>query len=713
MPTSATATNRLRRIFRNLCRILDRQMSIPVPSTSKPLDNSRCLPCIASSLLILAFVALCVFTYLQANHSPVDDSSPIPRTFDSYYLTTPDTNATLRLILVVPPFTNSSLQPGVSPPVTTPYNAPALTHLLASLRDAEYDEYHPSLRIVMTPCNIATYAVVSTYTWPHGTLTLENGTTSGLFERVISAWMPARGARDAVALIDASRSPPFSTQWYRYVTSVRLRHGGRADIAGYGIEPVWLHKEPVPAADSGEDPDVFLYTVTPYIGTFIPASADTWRAFTRWFFAQRADWFLWPHVFAAKDRNDAAWSTFHGTARADWTLWFSRFCALHGMYTMYPRHTAPSKLQSGLRTAVARFALDGHVVRDDAASRIDAANVDRIVALGRKHGGTVSLTVINKAFLETAQSWLCNVDTAGIRPPGVVWITTDDDAYNGLKQVPDSYAVRMSEMRGGGKTGTSYGTPGYWLLMLERTSLIRDILERGVGVFAFETDQVWLRDPVPFVHRVVHGGDEVDIVGTLDTRHEIGGNFLYLNPTLATRRVWREVYRRFEHAYNAHGMGRHSAHFRRYMENDQSTLTKLVLFDERFKSRNPIVFRTLDTELFVDGRWYDDSHAYYKSARSRSPIMINNNFLIGIEKKKTRLQHHGHWFFKVKTCDEERVHRAIRENESRGVKAGLETVMDDGANQVAKEGRRPKRLEGVDVEANLKEVIIAVQKELG
>lgn len=70
--------------------------------------------------------------------------------------------------------------------------------------------------------------------------------------------------------------------------------------------------------------------------------------------------------------------------------------------------------------------------------------------------------------------------------------------------------------------------------MLERTRLVRDFLDNGVAVFAFETDQVWLRDPLPFVQRIGYSADEGDIVGTLDTLHEIGGNSLFLNPTLAS-----------------------------------------------------------------------------------------------------------------------------------------------------------------------------------
>lgn len=417
---------------------------------------------------------------------------------------------------------------------------------------------------------------------------------------------------------------------------------------------------------------------------------------------RRGEWFLWPAVVAAKDKDDSTWDKYRGTARAHWTLWFSRFCAEYKLYTAYPtsQSLASFAANPASTSTVQRFAFDGDLVsRKDI---ISDENLERIVSLGQKQGGSVSMTIVNDAFLETAHSWICNVDVAGIRPPGVVWITTDDIAYNSLKEVNDSYAIRMSEFQGGqSKTGTSYGSPGYWLLMLERTQLILSILERGIGVFAFETDQIWLRDPVPFVHRLVNSGDEVDVVGTLDTRHEIGGNFLYLNPTLATRRLWREVCKRFASAYKAKKMERHTAEYKRYMENDQSILTKLVLLDEGFKSRNGVVFRALDTELFVDGRWYPRAKKFYTSEKSKSPILINNNFVIGIGKKKDRAKANKHWFVTEKGCDVEAVKRAVRENEERG-----SIRMKDGSVP-----KTASRIEGSDIEANFGEAVVAMQLE--
>lgn len=718
MSLTSPPINRLRRITRNLSRIL---------SSKSTYQSQRFRQCLIFVLLLVPFLlvlyTLSRFRYLPSllgTHRP----QVVPRSFDASTLQRSLSRLPpLRIIVVVAPFTPS--EPNANNSTTPHYDEHSLVVLMTSLRLAQYDGTAVDLHVILAPhAQLASfehvYHLVSSLEWPHGALSIANATTGGLFEHVLSAWTPTRGMSDAAVLVEASRTAPFTSNWYRYATTARIRYARRADVAAFALQPASRTSVLGMAAETRADvdQDVLFHTGAAHIGVLLPASVDVWRAFQRWFVAQRADWFLWPDVLAAKDKKDAAWNSYRGTVRAHWTLWFSRFCALHGLYTVYPRQMDPLPLlvnasKSGAQHHVVKLAFDGSVVPSngaaDGSSLIDAGNVDQIVQLGYNHNGMVSLTVVNEAFLETAQSWICNVDTAGIRPPGIVWITTDDVAYEALRKVRGSYAVRMSEMKGG-STGTSYGTPGYWLMMLERTFLIRDLVDRGVAVFAFETDQVWMRDPVAFVNRLVHNGDEVDMVGTLDTRHEIGGNFLFLQPTLATRRVWHEVCRRFLKAYRAHRMSRRSARSRKYLENDQSSLTKLVLFDEAFKSRNPVVFRALDTELFVDGRWYDGKRQFYRSAKSRSPIMINNNFLVGIDNKKKRLLEHGHWFVRDGRCAHDVVEAAIATNEQQGDKAGDAL---NGRRLVRRNGMDRRVIEGADVEADVESAVRAVGKEIG
>ena len=791
MPPASSVSTRIVYIARNLHRILFRRpfysYSSKLPTThqrSRPLIKSFRAVLIILPVFILIFSLLSPFLRkkLQALPSnPLSTHHPLPRSYEPPSSIRSSHTSTLQIVLVVPPFTNSprfsNFQQDTSQ--TDDFNSTQVSNsssiydpasfqtLLSSITTAYYDGDSVQLQIVLAPHANSesfdkTYTQCTKVKWQHGQLSIQNASTGGLFDLGVSVWSPPPADHSHALIIDASRIETISPNYYRYLKSVRRRYAGIADVAGFTLEPVLIRRQsgllgqlsqrfssenvagfdPRVSTAGNNSSSVFFYQTLPIVGAFSPVNAQVWRSFQRWFAAHRSEWFLWPTVVAPKDKKDPTWNKYRGTLRAHWTLWFSRFCAEYNLYSVYPLQRKPEPVPSLNRASAVpsplRFDFRGQNVV--VKSKISPENLDRIVELGRKTGGAVSLTIVNEAFLETACSWICNVDIAGIRPPGVIWITTDDKSYETLRQVPDSYAIKMQEFKGAqASTGTSYATPGYWLLMLERTQLIQEILQQGVGVFLFETDQIWLRDPVPFVQRLIHSGDEVDIVGTLDTRHEIGGNFLFLNPTLATRRLWSEVCRRFEKAYRDNRIAQRSSLRRKYIENDQSTLTKLVFFNEAFKAKNPVVFRTLDTERFVDGRWYKGREKstktpFYFSKTSQSPIVINNNFVKGIDNKKQRAIKHDHWFLTEGKCNVERVKKAVRENEEREAANSATNLSDesqdsndendvtthgstgirgshDGHSNSTAEGA--SRMEGEDEEAGIDAAIVAMQREWG
>jgi len=272
--------------------------------------------------------------------------------------------------------------------------------------------------------------------------------------------------------------------------------------------------------------------------------------------------------------------------------------------------------------------------------------------------------------------------------------------------------IRLSGVGGGRATGAdgspggrgdSFGAPGYWQLMLERTLLLSQLLDRGVGVLLFETDQVWMGNPMPDVLRLVSGGCSADVVrhpptaggggaagapaavpigvpvrradlvGTTNTRNEIMGNFLFLRPTLATRRLWSEVSTQFAAVYKRHKLARRRSSRALDIDNDQSLLTDLATRSRkqrRWTATHPAArVCVLPRNKYVDGRWYDaystsgKSHAFrlhYRGSAAAAPVVINNNFIVGIPAKESRAKRYGHWFVSsAGVCDAPAVHRAV------------------------------------------------------
>jgi len=594
----------------------------------------------------------------------------------------------------------------------------AMERLVRSLSAADYDGDVIDLALwvdlhtasVDEVASIGTSAAAALAGWSHGAVSLRHSTAAtGPYDthmHAVSA-MDGMTARGQVLYVDDATE--VAPSFYTWLRDARRSYGERPDVAGYSLESARVVRrggslgwEALPAEDAGTGS--FLYQALPGVGAFSPQEyrdVAVWSTFADWLSARANSWYTFPVAPQHLVEPAPLFQGGNGT-RAHWSAWFSVFARDYNLYVVYPPTTMEGTLAVGHRSGARRTAMltavgataatpTTNVLRTAAsgpasvptaplrwtvnglpANEIDGGGgivdghallsqtkVDEMVATAQAAGGVLSMTVVNEVFLETAHSWLCNVDGGGFRPANVVWATTDKVSRDALSRVAGTSTVYLDEMRGGKSTGHDFGNPGYWRLMLERTALLSALVHRGVRVFAFETDQVWLEDPTPYI--TARLGDGADVVGTINTREEISGNFFYLRPSLPTRRLFDEIVRRFAAAYTGARLDKQAATSWTYIENDQSILTKLVLRNQTFQTAYPVRFETLDQERFVDGRWYNPEEGFYASAVARQPVVINNNFIIGVEKKALRAKQWGHWFLRDDgTCDSAVVAKAVR-----------------------------------------------------
>lgn len=354
--------------------------------------------------------------------------------------------------------------------------------------------------------------------------------------------------------------------------------------------------------------------------------------------------------------------------RGAWNVWFSKYLAEYKLRIVYPGFSGLiARDGDPIFRGKGSFKMEELDVFDSQGKPVKGGmykpeTVNQIVNLGMRQGGVVSFTMVNKVFIDTARSWLCNVDLGNMRPRGLLWAVTDRETEEEMRKVDGTEVLMLDEVKGGKETGHEFGNPGYWRLMLERTALIGEILRQGIALFAFETDAIWLEDPQPYIDELVW--QDADIVGTINTRQEVSGNFFYLRPTLATRRLWDEITERFSSAYHSTNWSAKASTSWTYIENDQSQLTKLVLRNDTWRRSYPLSFLTLDMELFVDGRWYSPEKGFYTSKRAREPVVVNNNFAIGVKEKTERAKKTGHWFWdeKEKQCLADVANKAMRKS---------------------------------------------------
>lgn len=344
----------------------------------------------------------------------------------------------------------------------------------------------------------------------------------------------------------------------------------------------------------------------------------------------------------------------------------------------------------------------------------------RIADFARSRGSeSISFTLSTGAFLDTTISWLCNVIALDIAPPAIVIVASDDRVEEQLNDFISQHkrieqgslvismqgAVKAVAYASSPDAALHFGSSEYWMLMLQRTFLIRDLLLHGLSVLLFETDQIWLGDPLPFIRHELHhpsisstakrssddnGSGSPDMVVTLTTTKEIPGNFFYLRSSLGTRLILSTIVDRFFVSYQR-SLKTKAAKEKRfhYIANDQSLLTDLVLGNDwRFARRFPRVrYSVLNDQLFVDGTWFLDfedengakvtKRKHYTSETSLYPVVLNNNFLIGVDAKMKRAQRFGFWFMKKNPtdlspiCDEPAIKKAT--NFGPGIEHGIRT----------------------------------------
>ena len=292
-----------------------------------------------------------------------------------------------------------------------------------------------------------------------------------------------------IAVIDAARLVTVQPDWYIFLESVRMHYSQNPNIFGYGIGP-GRRNESDSDGDVKGHPEVFIQQSLNRAAVFVPQSISFWTSFIDWLHRNRADWFLWPTLRGVHKKGDSKLAKVNSTVQASWQSWLTKYAAIHDVYIVHHHSVdfkwAPQNTfnisQSGKR--IRRLLLNGTIGGfDQQNSRISANSIHSITQIAKQNSNFVSLTIVNTAFLETARSWLCNVDTGGFRPPGIVWLATDRESFSELSRIPMTHTIFMNDMQGG-RTRSAFGNPSYWLLMLERTNLLRDLLNRGCTVFS-------------------------------------------------------------------------------------------------------------------------------------------------------------------------------------------------------------------------------------
>ena len=265
-------------------------------------------------------------------------------------------------------------------------------------------------------------------------------------------------------------------------------------------------------------------------------------------------------------------------------------------------------------------------------------------------GKILLVTFINDAFLPLAFSWLCNTEGMGIHDQ-ILIIASDNDTEQTVKRKrPEIATVAISgySMKG----HQTYTRAGYVRLCIKRTQILNWILQENMGIFLFEFDSLWVRNPVPEMTAF----DDYDLVTTpvAGRPGKFTTGFYYMAPTNPMKKFWQELTRRLNILDNKL---KKLAPRTVISESANDQLYFAALLKEKYAG---IRIKALSLSEYPDGKWY---RLPAKKRYTTKIFVLNNNWIIGNSKKIQRAKKFGHWFLHADgTCDVEQVRRTVQLN---------------------------------------------------
>ncbi|XP_070552143.1 uncharacterized protein [Ptychodera flava] len=254
--------------------------------------------------------------------------------------------------------------------------------------------------------------------------------------------------------------------------------------------------------------------------------------------------------------------------------------------------------------------------------------ISRILSLSKNIAetyGFVTLQFFNRGYLNITKSWVCNVKCMGVLPK-ILFIATDQVALDGLSKFHPEVQVLPLPLETLFKL--SIGFVAYYRFILLRTWVILVLLQSDIPVTLIESDAVWFDDALPIINSYA----AYDIVSAPNgaTERGISGGFIYLSNTQVTKALWWDVFHRFEVCVN--GLNDES------QKMGYSSSEMKILSEELTKT--DIRVKTLPLENFVSGLWYKKP----KLREITNPVVIQVNYVIGVDEKIKLAKRWGHWF---------------------------------------------------------------------
>jgi hypothetical protein len=239
----------------------------------------------------------------------------------------------------------------------------------------------------------------------------------------------------------------------------------------------------------------------------------------------------------------------------------------------------------------------------------------------------LALITVNFGYLDLAKNWLCHVQKFGFQ--NFIFLAEDISSYDELSKLGAS--VIISHDAPLKKAGSEYGSKEFQETMTFRTNFIFKALYYGINVLTSDADSIWTDDPFKYADK------DADLQGQQHKLEKLSGGLIYIKSTDRGKAFWKQILACQEENMkfiNSHKIGTYepSKYTEQACINDISALLKTQGKMKVFLWKN---------NLFPDGKAFFENQLPHK--QGVWPVIIHNNWIVGIDKKIQRFKDWGLW----------------------------------------------------------------------
>jgi hypothetical protein len=268
---------------------------------------------------------------------------------------------------------------------------------------------------------------------------------------------------------------------------------------------------------------------------------------------------------------------------------------------------------------------------DDGLNINDKRAVVRAAKKIAQAEGLIMLTFMNTAFQPFLANWMCHTKDR-VRESQILVVTTDQNLMVKIRTLyPNLNVVCLSSFKLINEK-QKYCSAGFMRMGIYRAIVVNWIIQVNIPLLLFELDALWLQNPIPFLIDIEPY--DLAIIPTYEKSFEAAIGFYYMKASPRMKQFWRELIRRLIDLRNMFSCLRNEDLVRE-RDNDQ-----MVLFDMIQEHYKNIIIYFLPQDRFIDGKWYRSPDTRVL----RDAVIMNFNFIIGIDNKIIRAKNFDQWF---------------------------------------------------------------------